>query len=196
MSSESIRNLLAFLLIVGSIDVVGAQCAAAPGATEIEVEGFVADIFCLKRGTSLDKNLNMFLYPENHTLHCLVEVGVCVESGYAIMKEPAQGESEYGVSYALDDSANAEVVTAGLNKIKASSAAQQGFIGKFKGYPSSDMKGDYPILQCASLVSMQSQRDASTKADEFSIAIVAGIVAGCTVVIGIIMFLTLNKCNK
>ena len=49
-------------------------------------EGFVMDLFCINRGTLLDApNVVTLQNPEKHSVHCLVDVNVCVNSGYNIL---------------------------------------------------------------------------------------------------------------
>ena len=44
------------------------------------------DRFCIKRGTLLDKpGVQTLLNPELHSVHCLVDVGVCRNSGFEIL---------------------------------------------------------------------------------------------------------------
>ena len=40
--------------------------------------------------------------PFLHSIHCLVDVPMCVESNYTILSEPAEGETLYSVAYQFD----------------------------------------------------------------------------------------------
>ena len=49
-------------------------------------EGFVMDLFCINRRTLLDVPSVVTLQnPEKHSVHCLVDVGWCIDSGYNIL---------------------------------------------------------------------------------------------------------------
>ena len=49
-------------------------------------EGFVMDLFCINRGTLLDApNVVTLQNPEKHSVHCLIDVDRCVNSGYNIL---------------------------------------------------------------------------------------------------------------
>ncbi len=53
--------------------------------------GYVMDTFCLDRGTMLDNSkLRSLEYPDRHSVHCLVDVAVCRESGFEVLKDPDQ----------------------------------------------------------------------------------------------------------
>jgi len=76
----------------------------------VSVTGPLVDRFCweTREGRALDTNANLYENPLNHTLHCLVEVERCRESGYLILEEV---DSEWQVAYILDDILNGMAVT-------------------------------------------------------------------------------------
>ena len=48
--------------------------------------GFIMDTFCIERGTLLDNpSVTTMANPELHSYHCLLDVGVCVNSGFNIL---------------------------------------------------------------------------------------------------------------
>lgn len=62
------------------------------------------DRFCINRGTLLDDPSTVTLEsPENHSFHCLLDVGACYESGFNVLgdKDPETGLHTLG--YRLDD---------------------------------------------------------------------------------------------
>ena len=74
-------------------------------------EGFVMDLFCINRGTLLDAPGVVTLQnPEKHSVHCLVDVGVCVNSGYNILlPNPKFGqgsEPKFVHALTLDEAGN------------------------------------------------------------------------------------------
>ncbi len=72
------------------------------------------DDYCIFLGTLLDKpSLRSLQYPDQHSVHCLVEVDTCVASGYNILAPPASGKGDYSVAAKLDSAGNALVVAMG-----------------------------------------------------------------------------------
>lgn len=62
------------------------------------------DHFCIERGTLLDNgSVETLKNPEEHSFHCLLDVGVCADSGYQVLgdKDPVTGTHSLG--YRLDD---------------------------------------------------------------------------------------------
>ena len=59
--------------------------------TDVCFEGYVMDRFCINRGTLLDNpQVTTLLNPELHSVHCLVDVDVCRDSGFEILAPLAQ----------------------------------------------------------------------------------------------------------
>jgi len=74
-------------------------------------EGYVMDRLCINRGTLLDSpSTRTLLEPEQHSIHCLVDVGGCVKSGFIILSDPENSGEEYGLSFALDAAGNDQAV--------------------------------------------------------------------------------------
>ena len=78
-------------------------------------EGFVMDLFCINRGTLLDAPSVITLQnPEKHSVHCLVDLNICVNSGYNILlPNPKFGqgnESKFAHALTLDKTGNDLVV--------------------------------------------------------------------------------------
>ena len=56
--------------------------AFLPHFADVCFEGYVMDRYCINRGTLLDNaQVKTLLNPEKHSLHCLVDVGVCRDIG-------------------------------------------------------------------------------------------------------------------
>lgn len=69
--------------------------------------GYVMDTFCLDRGTMLDNSkLRSLEYPDRHSVHCLVDVAVCRESGFEVLKDPDQEGGLYCRQFKLDGPGN------------------------------------------------------------------------------------------
>ncbi|CAB9522830.1 expressed unknown protein [Seminavis robusta] len=69
---------------------------------EICAYGFVMDWFCIDRGTLLDaSSIKTLENPGAHSVHCLVDVGVCVDSGYHVLQDPVCPGDLHGTGWAL-----------------------------------------------------------------------------------------------
>eukprot|EP00996_Jenningsia_fusiforme_P002452 NODE_3281_length_1008_cov_28.840459_g3018_i0.p1 GENE.NODE_3281_length_1008_cov_28.840459_g3018_i0~~NODE_3281_length_1008_cov_28.840459_g3018_i0.p1 ORF type:complete len:281 (+),score=47.00 NODE_3281_length_1008_cov_28.840459_g3018_i0:52-843(+) len=79
-----------------------------PGqSTEVCVEGYIMDKFCILRGALLDNpSLRPQRDPDRHSIHCLVDIDQCVSSGYELLKDPADGDAVYGRWVELDATGN------------------------------------------------------------------------------------------
>ena len=78
---------------------------------ELCVEGFVMDAFCINRGTLLDNPSVVTLEgPDRHSVHCLVDVGVCWCSGFEILLPNPKRSPKYGRAFTLDQAGNDMVI--------------------------------------------------------------------------------------
>lgn len=61
------------------------------------------DVYCVERGTLLDMpSIKTLERPEEHSVHCLVDVSVCFDSGFEVLR-PVQGqENQYCRAFRLD----------------------------------------------------------------------------------------------
>ena len=67
------------------------------------------DRFCINRGTLLDNSgVKTLLNPELHSVHCLVDVGVCRDSGFEILAPLAQktADAAYCPAYRIGGGAS------------------------------------------------------------------------------------------
>merc|ERR1719201_2967700 len=72
-------------------------------------EGYVMDRFCINRGTLLDNaKVKTLLNPEKHSVHCLVDVEVCRNSGFEILAPLAQKtqDAAYCSAYRIGEGAS------------------------------------------------------------------------------------------
>mmetsp|Transcript_10875 Transcript_10875/g.17939 ORF Transcript_10875/g.17939 Transcript_10875/m.17939 type:complete len:632 (-) Transcript_10875:77-1972(-) len=61
---------------------------------QVCMTGFIMDTFCINRGTLLDnRDVTTLQNPELHSYHCLLDLGVCINSGYQVLgsKDPMSG---------------------------------------------------------------------------------------------------------
>jgi hypothetical protein len=102
-------------------------------------ESFIMDTFCLERGTLLDNpSVNTLANPEKHTLHCLVDVPRCYDSGFEILG-PRNTSTGYCRAFALDANGNALALTLARNTgdcstcTKSTGGQKVGFRATVKG---------------------------------------------------------------
>ena len=100
--------MLTLLLSLSSFAVDAAPTTVSP-ANVVTVSGPLVDRFCweTREGRALDTNADLAANPLNHTLHCLVEVDVCRESGYVLL---TQDSGSWETLYILDDVLNQQAV--------------------------------------------------------------------------------------
>lgn len=71
---------------------------------EVCLEGFIMDQYCIDRGTLLDDpGTDTLDEPELHSVHCLVDISSCTNSGYEILTDPQPGSTKYCRTFRLDD---------------------------------------------------------------------------------------------
>ena len=97
------------------------------------IEGFAMDLFCINRGTLLDAPSVVTLQnPEKHSVHCLVDIDRCVNSGYNILvPNPKFGqgsEPKFGYALSLNQPGNDLVVKFARENGKCSTCAESGNI--------------------------------------------------------------------
>jgi len=69
--------------------------------------GYIMDKFCIDKGFMIDNGLPTLKQPEKHSVHCLVEISVCVDSGYEVLVDV--NASEYERAVELDSTGNTMV---------------------------------------------------------------------------------------
>lgn len=71
---------------------------------EICTTGFIMDTFCINRGTLLDApSVDTLKNPELHSYHCLLDVNVCVNSGFQVLGEKDPNTGEHCLGYRLEE---------------------------------------------------------------------------------------------
>lgn len=66
-------------------------------------EGYIMDNFCIQRGTLLDRpSVATLERPDLHSVHCLVDVGICRDSGYVVLQDPVVTGALYTLGYQVD----------------------------------------------------------------------------------------------
>ena len=95
--------LVAFTTLVASTMTV----------TKVCVTGYIMDIFCIERGSLLDNNNVVTLEgPQLHSVHCLVDPGVCRNSGFEVLDRAVGATGSHCRAFRLDASGNAAALAA------------------------------------------------------------------------------------
>ena len=104
-------NCNMFTLLIATVLLTLQQPAFAADDDIQCTEGFVMDLFCINRGTLLDDPSVVTLQkPEKHSVHCLVDVDRCINSGYNILlpnpKFGQDSEPKFVHALTLDETGN------------------------------------------------------------------------------------------
>ena len=85
-------------------------CKAAAAAAAVTHTGFLIDLYCWDKPNhmAIDR-ANLGTEPEKHTVHCLRDVQVCIDGGYALLEKKA-GATSYSLKYKLDATGNANIL--------------------------------------------------------------------------------------
>eukprot|EP00245_Coleochaete_scutata_P006443 TRINITY_DN20885_c0_g1_i1.p1 TRINITY_DN20885_c0_g1~~TRINITY_DN20885_c0_g1_i1.p1 ORF type:complete len:179 (+),score=28.26 TRINITY_DN20885_c0_g1_i1:110-646(+) len=111
----------------------------------VTAEGFLMDKFCIDRGVLFDNETAITLQnPEVHTIHCLVDIQSCVDSGYVILAPPASSGGKYSVKYELGAEGSALAKTAAEDARKA--GQKRGLMLKVAG-----IDDNTTVLKCVSV---------------------------------------------
>lgn len=108
----SIRRLAALATVVLAATVTKTNALAV--GDEICIEGFVMDLFCIKRGTLFDNpSVVTLANPERHSVHCLVDVTQCLASPFEVLFElpEPEGNIRFSRGWRLDDQSKEEILT-------------------------------------------------------------------------------------
>lgn len=92
------RQVCSLLLSTWSVATV-----AIENGDSICAEGYIMDNYCIDRTFLFDNNrLKTLEHPDRHTVHCLVDVKDCRDSGFAVLTDPAPGERFYTIGWQLN----------------------------------------------------------------------------------------------
>ena len=66
------------------------------------------DIFCIDRGTLMDSGdtITTLEQPDQHSVHCMVDIEVCRDSGFEVLLDPLSANDLYCRGYRLDATGN------------------------------------------------------------------------------------------
>lgn len=77
-------------------------------AQSVCLTGVPMDLYCIQEGNMIDNGLPTLQLAHEHTIHCLVDVPFCRDSGFEILVSNAEGTYDRAVR--LDDFGNQEVL--------------------------------------------------------------------------------------
>lgn len=103
---------LATLLMAGNAIAQSPSPEDVTVGQEICTGGVVMDEYCIDFGLLLDNQQFATLEaPQEHSMHCLVDVPLCYNTPFHILKDPAEEGGEYGPGWAVND--NTELMALG-----------------------------------------------------------------------------------
>jgi hypothetical protein len=142
------------ILILPIVSVALCCITTATAETkEVCVVGYVMDTFCIDRGTLLDNpSVKTLEHPEKHTIHCLVDVPRCYDSGFEILSP--SNDTKYCRGFKLDSNGNNKAHTLarstgssslGCSTCGSSGTQKNGFRATIKGtYDTTDSR--FPVV--------------------------------------------------
>ena len=108
-------SLLAILVVTtfGAASPLVPYIPAGPNGTVQTLFGIPADRLCVEERNALD-GADMLLEPTEHTIHCMVDIQRCIDSGYCLLQpamNPAAGNrTEFHCAYNFSTQATAALV--------------------------------------------------------------------------------------
>jgi len=73
-------------------------------------EGYIMDFFCINRGRLLDSGHVTLEQPDQHSVHCLVDVGSCIRSPFEVLIDPVEGSSMYSRGFRLTETSKDKMI--------------------------------------------------------------------------------------
>jgi len=77
---------------------------------ELCIQGFIMDYFCIDNVRMIDNGRRTLEEPDRHTVHCLVDVGICLNTAFEVLVESSGGSTAYTRGYRLDDSSKNDMI--------------------------------------------------------------------------------------
>jgi len=70
------------------------------------------DYFCIQNVNMIDNGRVTLEEPDHHSVHCLLDVGICVRSAFEVLVDSPPGASTtYSRGYRLDDDSKADIIS-------------------------------------------------------------------------------------
>ena len=97
-------------VVVGASSLFQVVSGAQVGDS-VCTEGFIMDYYCIDRGTLLDNSrIRTLENPGAHSVHCLVDVGSCVNSPFEVLIEPEVEGDDYSRAFRLTDNSKQDMI--------------------------------------------------------------------------------------
>ena len=120
---------------------------------------YVMDSYCINRGSLLDnQELSTLEHPQEHTVHCLVDVDQCREGGFEVLRDPIDSSTNtHCRAYRMDDVGNDLFVEYARSMGSCSTCSSTGSVVKglrvtIKGSVD-DVSDTLPLLQVSEILS-------------------------------------------
>jgi hypothetical protein len=98
--------LIMILVFISPFGVKGVKVG-----DKVCVEGIPMDYFCINDGFLMDNPSVITLKePIKHSVHCMIDIPVCVKSPFEILTPPTMGGKLYKRAYRLNDSTKSKLV--------------------------------------------------------------------------------------
>ena len=99
-------------LVMMWVSATAASMTLTIGPGQFCHTGYIMDRYCINRGTMLDNGLPTLQHPGEHSVHCLVDMSICRNSGFDLLSDPGPDDTEHGRFGALDDAGQSLAVAA------------------------------------------------------------------------------------
>lgn len=102
---KAFLNRLDILISISTLLSASAEKIPVNVGDNICVTGYVMDTFCINLGRLLDDSSVVTLSsegPPSHSIHCLIEVGKCVNSPFEILTPLDDGSGNFGRAWTLE----------------------------------------------------------------------------------------------
>jgi len=77
---------------------------------QVCIQGFIMDFFCINNVNMIDNGRITLEEPELHTVHCLADIGVCLNTPYEVLVESPMAETKYSRGYRLDEDSKQDIL--------------------------------------------------------------------------------------
>ncbi|KAL3905350.1 MAG: hypothetical protein SGARI_004505, partial [Bacillariaceae sp.] len=104
---RSVLLSLAAAALLAAMTAPTTVSAQAVIGDTICVEGFVMDEYCIDNVVMIDNGIKTLESPGAHSVHCLVDVGVCRDSPYEILGDPVNAGGLYTRGFQVDEGVDA-----------------------------------------------------------------------------------------
>lgn len=113
MCGSSLSLLL--LLLIGRTTTTTTFVGALLVGDDICTHGYIMDYFCINNKNMLDNRKPTLEKPMDHTVHCLLDVGICTNSDFEVLIDPVEQGNLYTRGYRLTEQSKQSIIALGRN---------------------------------------------------------------------------------